>query len=348
MRRLLCAFVLGFLLAGVSPGSAASVYLDQKRLAETVAKAAQLPRVHALIVALDGQPIMEHVFHGPGLDEPVNIKSASKSIISALVGIAIDEGMIKNANQPILPLLEKRAPHEMDPKVATITVDHLLSMRAGLERTSGLQNYGRWVQSANWVSFALSREFIDEPGGEMLYSTGNTHLLSAILTDVSGRSTWDLAHDWLGEPLGMTIPHWARDPQGVYFGGNEMRLSPRDLLRFGEMYRNGGVYGGYQVVPRAWVRASWTLRTIDNLGRGYGYGWFIAQAHGLPVYYAWGFGGQMLYVIPSLKLTVVITSDTHTGSAVDNHLCRLHDLVAMGFMPAVMEMPPSAADGPVC
>ena len=242
MLRLLCALVLGAsCLRASRRANAAELYLDDKRVEETVAKAAQLPRIHALIVALDGKPIVERVFRGPGLDRPVNIKSASKSIISALVGIAIDEGMIKNVNQPILPLLQKRAPDDMDPKVATITVDHLLSMRAGLERTSGMQNYGRWVQSPNWVSFALSREFIDEPGGEMLYSTGNTHLLSAILTDISGKSTWELARDWVGEPLGMTIPQWARDPQGIYFGGNEMSLSPRDLLRFGEMYRNGGV-----------------------------------------------------------------------------------------------------------
>ena len=348
MPRWVCAFVIGLLFAGFAQANAAAVYLDQKRVDETVAKAAQLPRIHALIVALDGTPIVEHVFHGPGLDHPVNIKSASKSIISALVGIAIDEGMIKTVNQPILPLLQKRAPHEMDPKVATITVDHLLSMRAGLARTSGLQNYGRWVSSPNWVDFALSREFIDEPGGAMMYSTGNTHLLSAILTDTSGHSTWELARDWLGEPLGMTIPQWARDPQGIYVGGNEMSLSPHDLLRFGEMYRHGGVYGGYQVVPRAWVRASWTVHTIDDLGRGYGYGWFIASALGQPVYYAWGFGGQMLYVVPTLKLTVVVTSDTATRSEVGNHLCKVHELVANGFMRAVMENPPAVADESVC
>jgi CubicO group peptidase (beta-lactamase class C family) len=348
MPHLLRAVLVAVLFTGFAQANAASIYLDQKRVDVTVAKAAQLPRIHALIVALDGKPIVERVFHGPGLDRPVNIKSASKSIISALVGIAIDEGVIKNVNQPMLPLLRKRAPEDMDPKVATITVDHLLSMRSGLERTSGLQNYGRWVQSRNWVSFALSREFIDEPGGEMLYSTGNTHLLSAILTDTSGKSTWDLAHEWLGEPLGMTIPQWTRDPQGIYFGGNEMSLSPRDLLRFGEMYRNGGVYGGYQVVPRSWVRASWTAHTIDSRGRGYGYGWFIAEANGQPVYYGWGFGGQMLYVIPTLKLTIAVTSDTNTRSAVDNHLCKVHELVAMGFMPAVMENPPAIVDGSVC
>lgn len=348
MLRLLPAFLLGFFLTGFAQANAAELYLDNKRVAETVARAAELPRIHAMIVALDGRPIVERVFRGPSLDRPVNIKSASKSIISALVGIAIDEGMIKNVNQPILTLLQKRAPEDMDPKVATITVDHLLSMRSGLERTSGLQNYGRWVKSPNWVSFALSREFIDEPGGEMLYSTGNTHLLSAILTDVSGSNTWELARLWLGEPLDITIPQWMRDPQGVYFGGNEMTMSPRDLLRFGEMYRNGGVYGGYQVVPRAWIRKSWTAHTVDTRGRGYGYGWFIAHAHGHPVYYAWGFGGQLLYVVPSLKLTIALTSDATTRSAVDNHLCKVHELVADGFMPAVMENPPLLTDGSVC
>ena len=183
----------------------------------------------------------------------------------------------------------------------------------------------------------------------MLYSTGNTHLLSAILTDVSGRSTWELARDWLGEPLGMTIPQWARDPQGVYFGGNEMSLSPRDLLRFGEMYRNGGVVwrlsgraaragcARHGRCARSTVSAAATAMAGSSPRRT-----------DMPVYYAWGFGGQMLYVVPSLKLTVVVTSDTNTRSAVDNHLCKLHDLVATGFMPAVMETPPAITDGSVC
>jgi len=114
------------------------------------------------------------------------------------------------------------------------------------------------------------------------------------------------------------------------------------------LYRHGGMYQGKRIVSEDWVRASWTVRTIDNSGRAYGYGWFIAEAHGYAVYYAWGFGGQMLYVVPDLGLTVVVTSDTNTRSAVDNHLCKLHDLVANGFMPAVMENPPRIVDGSVC
>jgi len=247
----------------------------------------------------------------------------------------------------MLPLLKARAPAGLSPKVGDITLDHLLSMRAGLERTSGRQNYGRWVASPNWIGFALTRPFVDEPGGAMLYSTGNTHLLSAILTDLSGRTTLELARDWLGSPLGIAIPAWTRDPQGVYFGGNEMALSPLALLRFGEMYRNGGVTGGKRVLPESWIRASWTPRTHDRHDDGYGYGWFITEAHGQPIYYAWGFGGQMLYVIPSLRLTIVVTSDSTAPFVETDYHCARQTLIADGLIPAAMgrrfEGPPSTA-----
>jgi len=245
--------------------------------------------------------------------------------------------MIASPDQPILPLLKARAPAGLSPKVGTITVDHLLSMRAGLERTSGRLYYGRWVASPNWIQAALSRPFTDEPGGTMLYSTGNTHLLSAILTDVSGHTTLDLAREWLGKPLNMAIPSWTRDPQGVYFGGNEMAVSPRALLRFGEMFRNGGVHEGARVLPESWVRASWTPRTRDRHDDGYGYGWFVTEAHGQRIYYAWGFGGQMLYVVPSLALTIVVTSDSSGTQVETDYHCALQTIVGDGFIPAAMD-----------
>jgi CubicO group peptidase (beta-lactamase class C family) len=313
-----------------------AAYIDQARVEQAVTRAGQLPRIHAVMVAHDGKPIVERVFRGPSLDHPVNIRSASKAVISTLIGIAIAQGMIKSLEQPILPLLKQRAPANLHPKVAAITIHHLLSMRAGLERTSG-QNYRTWVQSPNWVSFALSRGFSDEPGGNMVYSTGNTHLLSTILTDISGADTWQLARSWLGEPLGITFPPWMRDPQGVFFGGDEMLLSPRDLLRFGEMYRVGGRYGTHQVVPGNWVHAAWSVQAIDRHGRGYGYGWFVARAQGHPVYSALGIGGQLLFVIPSLKLTIVVTSDPNSPPVIDGHVLKVYEIVANGFMLAAME-----------
>jgi CubicO group peptidase (beta-lactamase class C family) len=316
-------------------------YFDRRLVQDTVAKVAQLSRVHSLLVAHDGKLIAAHVFRGHGLERPVNIRSASKAIVGALVGIAIERGLITSVQQPMLPLLKKRAPADLHPKVATISIDHLLTMRAGLERTTGWPHYDRWVQSPNWVSYALSRSFVAEPGGRMVYSTANMHLLSAILTDLSGVTTWDLAQRWLGKPLGIAIPPWRRDPQGIYLGGNDMRFPPGDLLRFGEMYRNGGLYRGRQVVPSNWIEASWAPRATDERGRNFGYGWFIASSRGHPVYYAWGLGGQVLCVSPTLKLSIVITCEHEPsmGSELQDHNYKVHELVTTGFMAAAMEIP---------
>ncbi|RYG33533.1 MAG: class C beta-lactamase-related serine hydrolase, partial [Burkholderiales bacterium] len=224
-------------------------------------------------------------------------------------------------------------PASPDPRLATVTVGHLLSMRAGLERTSG-ENYGRWVTSPNWVRYALSRSFADEPGGRMLYSTGSSHLLSAMLTRASGRSTHALAQEYLAEPLGIQIPQWPRDPQGVYFGGNDMLMSPEGLAVIGELYRNGGRSGDQQIISPQWIEESWTPRTTSPWsGNDYGYGWFITEARGHPVRFGWGYGGQMLYVVPDLGLTVVMTSDP-SGSRDTPHVQALHRLLADGIIPA--------------
>lgn len=298
-------------------------------------RARSLDRLRTLIVARQGQILLERAFRGPSPDQPVNVKSASKSVISALVGIAIDRGVLTGVDQPIAPILRDRLPRDPDPRLGEITIEDLLSMRAGLERTSGA-NYGRWVSSRDWVRFALSRPFVDEPGGRMLYSTGSSHLLSAILTKASGKTTLQLARDWLGRPLDITIPAWTRDPQGIYFGGNEMALSPRALLRFGEMYRRGGRVDGVQVLSESWIRASWRpLTSSPFTGHAYGYGWFVAQAGSHAVYYAWGYGGQLLYVLPDLALTVVITSDADHPSGRDGYVRVLHRLLEEEIVPAI-------------
>jgi CubicO group peptidase (beta-lactamase class C family) len=313
--------------------SSASAGMDAAMVKAAVDQAATLPQLRTMIVARDGKVQAERVFRGPGLDTPVNIKSAAKTILSSLVGIAIERGELTGVDQKIAPVLGRRVPAGADPKVQTVTVGNLLSMQAGLDRTSG-RNYGAWVTSKDWVAYALSRPFVEEPGGGMLYSTGSSHLMSTVLTTATGRSTLDLAREWLATPLGVTLPPWPRDPQGIYFGGNDMLVSPRALLRFGEMYRNGGVHQGRQVVPAAWVRASWAPKAISpRNGNGYGYGWWIKTVNGHPVYFAWGHGGQMIYVAPDLALTVVMTSDPGARS-VDGHLQQLHGIFDRLLVPA--------------
>src|SRR3712207_4315226 len=253
---------------------------DAKRIEETVERAKELPNLRSLIVAHHGSILAEQAFKGAGLERPTNIKSASKTIMSALVGIAVERGVLQGVDQPVASILGASIPSDADPRVRRIAIGHLLSMQAGLERTSG-RNYGAWISSGNWVRYALSRPFVDEPGGRMLYSTGSTHLLSAALTRASKRSTLELARDWLGEPLEITIAPWTRDPQGIYLGGNEMALSPRALHRFGEMYRQGGTIDGKRVVSENWIRESWTPRTSSPFtGDSYGYGWFMRDMRG--------------------------------------------------------------------
>jgi CubicO group peptidase (beta-lactamase class C family) len=309
--------------------------LNAQIMARTVASARELSRLRSMIVLRDGEVLAEHRFNGgPSLDQPVNIKSASKSVLSALAGIAIERGVLSGTDQQVLSVLRTDAPSNPDPRLAQLTLGHLLSMQAGLERTSG-ENYGRWVSSPNWVRYALSRPFVEEPGGAMLYSTGSSHLVSAMLTRASGQSTHALMQEWLAEPLDISIPQWPRDGQGIYFGGNDMLMSPRAMATFGELYRRGGVTeDGQRVITASWIEQSWTPRTVSPWsGESYGYGWFIGNAGGYPVRFAWGYGGQMIYVVPDLSLTVVMTSDPNSTRD-GGHIDAIHNLLSEGIVPA--------------
>lgn len=336
--RMFASLVCGALclLVALSAGAEEETVqeLDAAKIEQALERARALPHLHSLLVAHHGEPVIEYAADGHALNEPTNIKSLSKTILSALVGIAIERGVIDGVDQPIVELLGDLVPADAHPRVGEITVGNLLSMQAGLEPTSG-PHYGGWVASDDWVANALSRPFVDEPGGDMLYSTGNTHLLSAALTRATGSDTHTLAQTWLGDPLDIAIPPWTQGPEGIYLGGNEMGLSPRAVMEFGELYRLGGVDDGQRILPASWIEASWTPRTRSVFNNDqYGYGWFINQLAGEEVYYGWGYGGQMLYVIPDLALTVVITSDPTPPSPGRRYLRQLDALVAELLIPA--------------
>jgi len=297
-------------------------------LEEALDRAGALAPLRTVIIAHDGKVVAERGYRGHSPGAPTSIMSASKSVISALVGIAIDKGVLEGTDQLIAPLLANDLPADPDPRLARITVGNLLSMQAGLGSTSG-PRYGAWIASANWVRFALAQPFEDDPGGRMIYSTGSTHLLSAILTRQSGRSTLALARDWLGPLDGFSIAGWDRDPQGIHVGGNLMSMSPRSLLAFGKLYRTGGLTpDGRRLIPQDWIERSWESRTNSRYtGDGYGYGWFSKRIGGHDVKYGWGYGGQMIYVVPALALTVVMTSDIGSPSSRTGHRDDLHALL---------------------
>jgi CubicO group peptidase (beta-lactamase class C family) len=312
----------------VSPAAMAQA-VETPSITSALEKAEVLKPLRTVVIAHHGKVIAERGYRGYTSRDPTSIMSASKSIISALTGIAIDKGILDGTEQKIITILRSDMPENADPRLSVITIGNLLSMQSGLRSTSGPQ-YGAWIGSANWVRTVLSQPFEDDPGGGMIYSTGSTHLLSAILTKKTGRSTRSLASEWLGPLEGFRVASWDRDPQGIYVGGNMMSMSPRSLLTFGELYRNGGVTpSGKRLISKEWIDASWQPRTNSRFtGDGYGYGWFTREIGGEQVRYGWGYGGQMLYIVPRLELTVVMTSDETSNSARTGHRDALHALLA--------------------
>ena len=327
---------MGLALLTVTPAAAqrAPRSLDPSRLQAAYDRAAQLPRLRSFLISVDGQLVAERYYRGASRARTANVKSVSKSIISALVGIAIAEHKLRGVDQPIAGFFPRELGDTADAEKRQITLADLLSMRAGLETTS-FDAYGRWVTSANWVRAALARPMVAPRGGPMIYSTGNSHLLSAILTRSTGMSTWAYARRKLGAPLGIDIPPWPRDPQGIYFGGNDMRLTPRAMVAIGELYRNGGRVGRRQIVPEWWVDSSFVVRTYSPFnGHGYGWGWWTRDAADYRVNFAWGYGGQFIFIVPALRATVVMTSDAE-GRREWGHLDALHGLLDTYVIPVL-------------
>jgi CubicO group peptidase (beta-lactamase class C family) len=267
---------------------------------------AGMSQLHAIMVQRGDVVIIAEAPRGPGLDRVANIKSCSKSIIGLLTGNAIAQGAIPSVKATIDEIAPSIIPSNATPGVENLTIEDLVTLRAGLEGTSG-RNYGAWVNSENWVSFALRRPMVATPGGRMIYSTGTTHILGAVLTVATGKSLLEQARAVLGQPLGIEIPAWTRDPQGYYFGGNEMALTPRGMLRIGALMRDQGRFDGDQIIQADWIDQSTQPRTRSPYsGLGYGYGWFLSNS-GFII--ARGYGGQIIAAHPEKNLAVAITSD---------------------------------------
>lgn len=327
--RIQLRFLLALLLSMVSTlaFSAEGVTAASKYSAAHDA-ASQLPRLHSLLISQGDELVFEQYYNGRDPARPANMKSASKSVISALIGIAIDRGIIDSVDVKVAEYFPELMAASDDVQKQQISIENLLTMQSGLETTSN-RNYGKWVLSDNWVQFALNQPLVAAPGTRMLYSTGSTHLLSAILTKASGMSAKRFAQENLTSPLGFSMSYWPQDPQGIYFGGNDMEMTPRQMLEFGRLYLNEGVFDNEQVISAAWVEDSHKPRARSPRGQGrfYGYGWWLRDLAGMQVPVAWGYGGQLIFVVKELGLVVVATSESTPGPTRRGHLGSLYELI---------------------
>ena len=246
----------------------------------------------------DGRPLLERYYSPATAAQPFPTFSITKSVVSALVGVAIADGKIESVQQPLGELLD--VPAGVDPRVRRITLEQLLTMTAGWDDQP--------VGGPDVVGNLLRRPLAREPGASWVYDNGSAHLVSAVLTRATGSSAADFAAQRLFGPLNIQPHEWPADPQGNSSGSAGLVLRARELALVGELYRRGGSWGGRQLVPASWVRRSTAPHVdTDQPQIRYGYYWWIGDSTN--TYAAFGYGGQVIAVAPRERAVVVWTSD---------------------------------------
>jgi CubicO group peptidase (beta-lactamase class C family) len=283
--------------------------------------------INGFVVVHKGQIIFERYYHGYSSGDTHHVASVTKSVISALIGVAINAGHIKSVEEKVLDYFPEYSTNAAILKRA-VTIRHLLTMTAPFPfswRTGGRggqEPLDRLRRQRDWVKYTL--DLLGQKGqpGQFQYFTAGTHLLSAIITRVTGKCARDYANEHLFRPLGMTeIPDresnsfklddvfgknvngWIKDPGGNTAGGWGLTLTPRDMARFGFLYLNDGVWDNNQVVTREWIKES----TAMNANK-YGYLWWLGEESGIFSFSALGSGGNVICCIPGKDLVVAIAS----------------------------------------
>lgn len=266
--------------------------------------------LHSLLIVRNGSLVTESYFHPYTKDQPQGIQSVTKSVISTLVGIAIQQGYIQNTDQKLVSFFPDQKIANLGEEKKAITLKDLLSLTAGLKcNDSPFSGEVGMEQSSNWVQFMLDVPMTEQPGTKFNYCGGAVHLLSAILQKTTGMTARDFANRFLFEPLGIAqVPEsrWSMDPQGISTGPYGLYLTPRDLAKLGYLYLQNGKWNDQQIISADWVKAATANHTIKDNGLKYGYLWTIDPAQGS--YSALGFAGQEIYVIPGKNLVVVFTA----------------------------------------
>ncbi|MEZ4237613.1 MAG: serine hydrolase [Myxococcota bacterium] len=263
--------------------------------------------VESLLVFHGGALGWEAYLHGAGPQDSHNVHSASKSILAAAAGIALARGQL-DLDATVASYLPDAFAEQEEPEKAEITVRQLMTMTSGLQWAEDRAEY-RIDDQPDWVRAIVGRPMAALPGAAFNYSTANTHLLSAVLQAATGTSTCAFVHEVLFAPLDIAAEHWGRDPQRVSSGGYNVYLTPRELARFGLLVAARGQWDGEALLDPAWVDEMFAPVGRDGAYR-YGHLWWLRQISGYDVQIAWGYGGQLVYLVDALDLVVVVTTNT--------------------------------------
>ncbi|MEK3878430.1 serine hydrolase domain-containing protein [Paenibacillus sp. FSL M7-0420] len=281
--------------------------------------------LRSCLIQQQGRLIFEYYRDPRTASELAKINSCTKSILSALICIAMDQGLLPGPEAPLsefFPQLRR----DKDARKQDITLEQLLTMSAGFRWTEfgGANSFPKMTRSPHWVNYVLEQPIADEPGTRMEYNSGISQLLSSILVQATGQSTASYAEQFLFGPLGIRDYEWESDPQGIHTGGFGLKLRPVDLLNFGQLFLQTGVWKDSQIISGSWAARSVqpVMHTEPPRHGGYGWHWWTdaltcSSAAGesslVDYYYARGYAGQFIYVVPELQLVIVLTQDNKRG-----------------------------------
>lgn len=294
-----------------SPTSPEKQGMDSALLRTGLTKLGNNASLYSALVIRHDSLVAERYYHGSNPQRSNNVHSVSKSILQALVHIAIAKGYIGSLDDPVADYLPEYFGNA-SPDKKKISIRHMLTMTSGLDWTED-STESQIEKASNWVQAILGRSLVSVPGTTYNYSTGNTHVVSAVLQRATRMSICQFAHQYLFAPMGITAEHWGRDPRGIFSGGYNLYLTPREMAKFGLLYLHDGRWGGRPLVPYGAVRAAQARTTQVDDTFAYSEGWWVHTISGRSTYFAWGYGGQFIYIIPSADI-VLVTSENSNNS----------------------------------
>lgn len=290
--------------------------LDPLLVAELYHDAAELETLYGLLVVKNGYLIAEDYYNEGSVGQKALLQSTAKSITSALVGLALEQGCLSSVDQKMIDFFPDFADQIVDPRKREITLRDMLQMRAGYPPEESDQALWEAVWSGDYVHLVADFPLTSDPGTAFQYSNLTTHWLGVIVARTCDTDLKSFGQEHLFDPLGAEVGDWQKDLDGYNWAAGEIHLSARDAAKFGMLFLNDGQFEGHQIVPADWVRDSlqtYSEDAYDNIGEfrniGYGYQWWSAEVGDHDVNFAWGHGGQLIVLLDDLNMVVVVTAD---------------------------------------
>jgi CubicO group peptidase (beta-lactamase class C family) len=304
--------------------------LDPMLIAELFNNAAELETLYGLLVIKDGYLIAEDYFNGGSVEQQTFMASATKSITSAIVGIAMDQGCLTSLDQKMIDFFPEFSDQISDPRKEQITIRDLLQMRSGYvweEREQYMDSF--FSSRGYWLPFIVKFPLTSDPGTDFGYSNLTSHILGVIVARACDVDLKSYAQEHLFSLINVELGEWSVDEDGYNYGSHGISLSSRDRAKVGLLYLNDGVYDGNQVISAEWVENSlqryssgidisgWIPGITSRVGYykdiGYGYQWWSAKAGDHYFYYAAGHGGNQIILLDEFDMVIVTSADRLYG-----------------------------------